>query len=200
VTPKRRGRHRRPSTTAKILKYAGGMTMAGIVAAGITAAPASAQGTSSSDNRNVTTTAHVTGIHITEWHRLHWDHLRHLEHLGHLEAARQARIALDTAVKHDNAPHYGYTPAGGDLSFAGLENLWVSAGGPSWAAWSAATIAECESGGRQYAENPSGASGYWQILGSVVPGNVFNPMTNAENAVMKFRDDGDTFAAWVCQA
>lgn len=89
----------------------------------------------------------------------------------------------------------------GNLSFSGLEYLWMAAGGPSWARWDAATVAECESGGQQYAYNPSGASGYWQILGQVVftGRSIFDPMTNALNAVHKFRASGDTFAQWVCQ-
>lgn len=89
--------------------------------------------------------------------------------------------------------------SGGNLSFAGLERLWIAAGGDAWAAASAATVAECESGGRQNAYNPSGASGYWQILGEVVPGNVFDPMVNALNAVSKWRASGKTFAQWVCK-
>lgn len=92
------------------------------------------------------------------------------------------------------------TGLSGTLSFSGLEALWVAAGGPAGVEWDAATIAECESGGDQYAENPSGASGYWQILGSVVPGDVFDPMVNAENAVTKYHDSGDNFSAWVCQS
>ena len=80
---------------------------------------------------------------------------------------------------------------GGTLSYEGLEALWEAAGGPASAAPEMATIAlRCESGGRQYAYNPSGASGYWQILGQVVPGDVFNPMVNAENAVAKYRAGG----------
>jgi hypothetical protein len=88
----------------------------------------------------------------------------------------------------------------GVYSYSGLENLWVSAGGPSWAEAAAATIAECESGGRVYAYNPSGATGLWQILGQVVGGNLWNPYVNALNAVSKFTASGDTFAQWVCKA
>lgn len=114
-------------------------------------------------------------------------------------------IAVETSQVHHNAP--AASPqviitervSGGNLSFSGLERLWESAGGPSWAASSAAAVAECESGGRQYAYNPSGASGYWQILGEVVPGNVYDPAVNAANAVSKFRASGDTFAQWVCK-
>lgn len=84
-------------------------------------------------------------------------------------------------------------------SYAGLEALWISAGGPAWAAAHAASIAECESGGNVYAHNPSGASGLWQILGQVVGGNIYNPYVNARNAVAKFKASGDTFAQWTCR-
>lgn len=105
-----------------------------------------------------------------------------------------------------SAPRRSYSPRraaavayGGVYSFAGLEALWISAGGPAWAASHAAEIAECESGGRANAYNPSGATGLWQILGAVVPGNLYNPYTNALNAVAKFKASGDTFAQWVCR-
>ena len=107
--------------------------------------------------------------------------------------------AVTTADVQYHHQYSGTYSGGGNLSFGGLEALWVSAGGPAWAESSAAAVAECESGGRQYAFNPSGASGYWQILGEVVPGNVFDPMTNAHNAVSKFEASGDTWAQWVCQ-
>lgn len=89
--------------------------------------------------------------------------------------------------------------ASGVYGYAALESLWASAGGPPWAEGGAAEIALCESGGRPWAHNPSGATGLWQILGAVVPGDLYDPMVNAENAVAKFRDSGDTFAQWVCQ-
>lgn len=95
------------------------------------------------------------------------------------------------------APVYSYS--GGIFSYGALEALWIRAGGPAWAAAHAAEIAECESGGNPGAHNPSGASGLWQILGQVVGGNVYDPYTNALNAVSKFRASGDTFAQWVCQ-
>jgi hypothetical protein len=49
------------------------------------------------------------------------------------------------------------------------------------------------------AYNPSGATGLWQILGSVVPGSLYNAYVNALNAVAKFRASGQTFAQWVCK-
>lgn len=99
------------------------------------------------------------------------------------------------------APVQQIYPTGGNgiFSYTALENLWVSAGGPAWAEAQAAQIAECESGGKPWAYNPSGASGLWQILGQVVPGYIFNPYVNALNAVSKFKASGDTFAQWVCQ-
>jgi hypothetical protein len=96
------------------------------------------------------------------------------------------------------APSAPAPTAAGNFSFAALEALWERAGGPAWAASQAASIAECESGGNPRAYNPSGASGLWQILGQPVPGNIFDPLVNAENAVAKFRASGDTFAQWVC--
>lgn len=96
-------------------------------------------------------------------------------------------------------PQATVTGLSGTLSYSGLEQLWVAAGGPAWAEAQAATVAECESSGNQYAQNPSGASGYWQILGQVVAGNIFDPMVNAENAVSKFHASGDTWSQWVCR-
>jgi hypothetical protein len=120
-------------------------------------------------------------------------------------AARARAVAAATRASTPTAsaaaPVPVPPPAGsGVYSYSALEALWVSAGGPSWAEASAATIAECESGGRVNAYNPSGASGLWQILGSVIPGDLFNPYINAENAVSKFKASGNTFAQWVCQA
>jgi len=103
--------------------------------------------------------------------------------------------AITSSARH----FYRHYAAPGTYSYAGLEGLWEQAGGPSWAASAAAAVAECESGGRSDAYNPSGASGLWQILGEVVPGNVFDPMVNAHNAVAKFEASGDTWAQWVCK-
>jgi hypothetical protein len=100
------------------------------------------------------------------------------------------------SVSSSAAPAY---VSSGVYSYGALEALWESAGGPAWAASRAAEIAECESGGNPGAYNPSGATGLWQILGSVVAGNLDNAFTNALNAVSKFRASGDTFAQWVCQ-
>jgi TP901 family phage tail tape measure protein len=76
----------------------------------------------------------------------------------------------------------------GSVGKAALKRLWTGAGGPPSAANLAAAIAMAESGGDPKAHNPSGASGLWQILGQVVPGNIYNPRVNASNAVKKWRD------------
>lgn len=87
--------------------------------------------------------------------------------------------------------------AAGDYSCGALESLWVSAGGPAGVEVTAAAIAMAESGGNPNATEPnSGAAGLWQILGTVVPGNVYNPFVNAENAVKKY-DDAGGFSPWV---
>lgn len=88
------------------------------------------------------------------------------------------------------------TSLSGTLSCGGLEQLWEEAGGSSAVAETAAAIAMAESGGEQDAYNPSGASGYWQILGSVVAGDIFDPLVNAENAVAKY-DAAGGFSPWV---
>jgi len=121
-----------------------------------------------------------------------------LEKTCHEAVIHRPRIVVAADIQPQGKHHRAST-SGGNLSFAGLERLWIAAGGDAWAASSAATVAECESGGRQNAYNPSGASGYWQILGEVVPGNVFDPMVNALNAVSKWRASGKTFAQWVCK-
>lgn len=102
-----------------------------------------------------------------------------------------------TAARSQSQYHVYAAP--GTFSFAGLEQLWVAAGGPAWAESAAASVAECESRGRSNAYNPSGATGLWQILGAVLPGNLYDPMTNARNAVSKFEASGNTWAQWVCQ-
>jgi hypothetical protein len=109
--------------------------------------------------------------------------------------------AVATPARHNaTVPvyHAAYSTSG-IYSYSALEALWMAAGGPAWAAAHAASIAECESGGRVNAYNPSGATGLFQILGAVVPGNLYNPYVNALNAVAKFRASGDTFSQWVCR-
>jgi hypothetical protein len=74
----------------------------------------------------------------------------------------------------------------GSFGVGALARLWDQAGGRSSYANLMAHVAIAESGGNPRARNPSGATGLWQILGSVLPGNLMNPVVNARNAVSKF--------------
>lgn len=85
---------------------------------------------------------------------------------------------------------------GGTFSYGQLEGLWDQAGGAPGAAALMAAIAEAESGGNPSAQNPSGATGLWQILGDPFPGNAFDPLTNARMAVAKYAG-GSGLGAWV---
>lgn len=155
-------------------------------------------------------------------------HARHAAHLAHVQAlaakaaaarayaawkAEQAHLAAEAAkapkppVQHApvtvaavaKAPAAPAYSGSGVLSAAQVGALWLAAGGPGWAESHAVEIAYCESGYNPRAYNPSGATGIWQILGSVVPGDLTNPLVNAENAVAKFKGAGNSFAPWVCQ-
>ena len=111
--------------------------------------------------------------------------------------------ATTAPAAHPTVQQQAPVAQGGVLTEAQIGVLWLNAGGPAWAEPQAERIAECESGGRTDAYNPSGATGLWQILGQVVPGNLTDPAVNAANAVAKF-DAGngvthDNFSAWVCQ-
>jgi NlpC/P60 family/Lysozyme like domain len=114
---------------------------------------------------------------------------------------------IDSIAGIGGVSGFGIPPAGfggggrgtaqrGSWNFGGLEGLWRQAGGPAWNERTAAAIALAESGGNPLARNPSGASGLWQILGQVFPGNIFNPYINARNAVRKYYDAGG-FSPWV---
>jgi len=86
---------------------------------------------------------------------------------------------------------------GRQYTYAGLEGLWVNAGGKRSLAPTMAAIAEAESGGCSTAYNASGATGLWQILGAVDPGDqskLTDPAINAKEAVLKWQTQGLT--AW----
>lgn len=139
----------------------------------------------------------------------HIAHLRHLSHLSHMarlkylaQATAKPKLAAvinATPASTSQAVAPVTDPVAGTLTAAEVGQLWLEAGGPAWAEIKAESIAYCESGYRTRAYNPSGATGLWQILGSVVPGNLDDPFVNAENAVAKFKASGDNFAQWVCQ-
>lgn len=112
-----------------------------------------------------------------------------------------AVIAVSAAVpasSPSSSPQASTPYPSGVLTAAEVGQLWLGAGGPPSAEAQAVRIAYCESGFNPRAYNTSGATGLWQILGSVVPGDLTNPVVNAANAVAKFRASGNTFAQWVC--
>ena len=122
----------------------------------------------------------------------HWAHIAHLEHLAYLRDHRT--VTYTTSYSHS---YSGGFPSYGTYSYSQLEAVWIWAGGPAWAAPEMATIAQrCESGGRTWAYNPSGASGLWQILGVPFPGNPMDGPTNARMAVAKFEAAGDSYGPW----
>jgi hypothetical protein len=89
--------------------------------------------------------------------------------------------------------------AGGRWGVGELEDLWTSVNGPRDMRHTMAIISTAESGvpgqyGYQYAKNPSGATGLWQILGSLIPGDLMNAEVNARNAVAKLKLQG--LGAW----
>lgn len=189
-----------------------------ILSAVLLAWPAAASAHVVQVSRSPAVTSAQVNLDAAIWHERVTDHAQRVQarRLAALErrlareraARRAARLAAaSAAARRAHAPEPAPQPApaavpppqAGNYSFGQLEALWVSAGGPAWAEAHAAEIAICESGGRPDAYNPSGATGLWQILGSVVPGNLYDPMVNAENAVAKFKASGDTFAQWVCQ-
>ena len=83
----------------------------------------------------------------------------------------------------------------GALGCSGLEALWEAAGGSHAEAFMAAEIAMAESGGQQYAVSPTNDYGYWQINGSHGSLATFNPIGNA-NAAIIISNDGSNWDPW----
>ena len=83
----------------------------------------------------------------------------------------------------------------GTLNCRGLEALWRSAGGASWAAVTAASVAMAESGGHQYATGAAGERGYWQINPVNGALSTYNAYGNARAAVIMSRD-GTNWSPW----
>jgi hypothetical protein len=121
-------------------------------------------------------------------------------------AAVAAGLVLAAAAGHGHAPAgagrggtRAAAAAGGTLGCSGLEALWESAGGPASAAFTAAEIAEAESGGRQYAVNVNSNGtvdrGYWQINSSHGPLSTFDAYGNARAAVL-ISSDGTDWTPW----
>jgi LysM repeat protein len=83
----------------------------------------------------------------------------------------------------------------GTLSCAGLEELWEDAGGSSTEAVMAASIAMAESSGQQYATGGVGERGYWQINPNHGSLSTYDPLGNAQAAVI-LSADGTNWTPW----
>lgn len=83
---------------------------------------------------------------------------------------------------------------GGIYSQGEIEDLWVAAKGPESQRRIAGAVGMAESGGDTHAIGPETrwgrAKGLMQILGQVVPGDLFDPLVNMRNAVKKWQDAG----------
>ncbi|HWK28087.1 MAG TPA: D-alanyl-D-alanine carboxypeptidase family protein [Solirubrobacter sp.] len=83
---------------------------------------------------------------------------------------------------------------GGIYSQGEIEDLWVAAKGPESQRRIAGAVGMAESGGDTHAVGPATpwgrAKGLMQILGQVVPGDLFDPLVNMRNAVKKWQDAG----------
>ncbi len=78
-------------------------------------------------------------------------------------------------------------------SYAGLERLWIAAGGSSATAYRAACIAEHESSGRPWVVSPTNDYGLWQIHNG---GQVMLvPYDNAQRAVA-MSGNGSNWGQW----
>ncbi|HWI67245.1 MAG TPA: LysM peptidoglycan-binding domain-containing protein [Nitrospiraceae bacterium] len=78
-------------------------------------------------------------------------------------------------------------------SYAGLERLWIAAGGSSATAYHAACIAEHESSGRPWVVSPTNDWGLWQIhAGGQV---MLIPYDNAQRAVA-MSGNGSNWGQW----
>ena len=172
-----RGLHRKPGSTKRYAAYAGTTAVAGVMAAGLAAGPAGA---------SEIVPAHASVV-VQSPAVLHWRHLRHLDHLRHLRDARKTPRVVFTAVTD--------TVSAGVFSYSALESLWRSAGGASWAAATAACIAEHESGGRANAISPTNDYGLWQINGSHGAMASLNPYVNVRSAII-ISNDGRNWGPW----
>jgi hypothetical protein len=114
---------------------------------------------------------------------------------GLRQTTRAANARLRRAARSvGGGDSFDISPGRGKFGFGALERLWTRAGGSPAVQAIMAHIAQAESGGDPNAHNASGATGLWQILGALVPGNLYNPLVNARNAVAKLRTQG--LGAW----
>lgn len=132
----------------------------------------------------------------------HQYHLRHLAHVRRLGILARERLAAQAQPLTQTTPSPVSSNSGVGImtqyNYSQLEELWINAGGNRAIAPVMAAIALAESSGRSDAFNASGASGLWQILGAVNQSDqnqLFNPIVNAHEAVLKYQTQG--LGAWV---
>jgi lysozyme-like protein len=190
VSSGNKGKHRKPGKARKGAVIAGTAAAAGVMVAGA-AAPAVAA------PRPAEMPPRVIAIVRPDGAWFHWRHVAHLEHLAYLSGLRREHHYSYRSYHYSSPPAYGQPQQyGGVYSYSAIERLWVSAGGPSWAASTAACIAEHESGGNPNAESPSWDFGIFQIHGSWGPAMAtFNPYENAVAAV-KISGGGQNWSPW----
>jgi hypothetical protein len=120
----------------------------------------------------------------------HCEHKKHVEHLDHvLRIQRAVRLVVQLTAK----PPTAVTPL--IYSCSDLEVLWTTEGGAKDEAFTAAEIAEAESGGNPNALSPTDDRGLWQINASHGSLSTFNPQANAKAAIL-ISDDGTDWEPW----
>jgi len=87
------------------------------------------------------------------------------------------------------------TTLSGTLGCPQLEELWEQAGGSGAEAVTAASIAMAESSGEQFATGAAGERGYWQINPDHGSLSTYDPLGNAQAAVI-ISDDGTNWTPW----
>jgi hypothetical protein len=123
----------------------------------------------------------------------------------YLSGKRPSR-SKDTREGHDSwrigitSPYIGGKDRRRFCEPAGHEDVWcVTTTLGTWTAKQGNQVfLTGNSGGNPNAYNASGATGLWQILGAVYPGNLFNPVVNAHNALVKY--DAGGYYPWTADA
>lgn len=110
-------------------------------------------------------------------------------------SARQATRTSTTAISGSSyAQGSANIPATSHiLSYAGLERVWIAAGGSPGTAFHAACIAEHESSGREWIVSPTNDWGLWQIHAGGYP--MLNAFANAQRAVA-MSGNGTNWSQW----
>jgi TP901 family phage tail tape measure protein len=133
----------------------------------------------------------------------HFDHLHvAMQRGGIVKMQGGGGVPRPAHGKHWAKVLQARSPGGGKVSVdEGATLLW-QAGMATGEAGQLARVIPGESGGGTQFGDPravssAGAKGVFQILGSLYPGNLFDPRINAINAMRKWRGAGNSFSPWV---